>query len=163
MSKRYNSVTLDGVLTVHEVDTIILDNVPTITLECTCNTNEPGGTHRVFAYARQAAETMAFAAIADLDQIPLEATIRGYLWSGNGNSATVAEEVVFHVARNTRLDAVSLLKQLLTDRGSTQFIIRGRNVPIDDLLKLVLKPGPGHNNKPGGKLKAVHINVSDHP
>lgn len=162
MSKRYNSVTLDGQLTIHEVDTIVLNDVPTVTLECTCNTNEPGGTHRVFAYARQAAETIAFAAISELDKTPLEATIRGYLWSSNGISATVAEEVVFHIAHNSRVDAVALLKQLLTGNGATQFIVRGKIVHINELTAMILKPGPGQA-KSGGHLKAVHINVSDRP
>lgn len=163
MSKRYNSVTLDGVLTVHEVDTIILNKVPTITLESTCNTNEPGGSHRVFAYARQAVEAIAFAAVAECDNTPLEVTIRGYLWSNNGVSATVVEEVVFHVARNSRSESVALFKQLVqNEKSASKFSFRDKSMRIEDLLQLISKPGNNHA-KSGGRLKAVHINVSDRP
>lgn len=163
MSKRYNAVTLDGVLTVHEVDTIVLNDVPTITLESTCNTNEPGGSHRVFAYARQAVETIAFAAVAQCDDVPLEVTIRGYLWSNNGISATVADEIVFHVARSSRSESVSLFRQLVqNEKGVTKFSFRNQSMRIEDLLHLISKPGPSHI-KAGGRLKAVHINVSERP
>lgn len=163
MSKRYNAVTLDGVLTVHEVGTIILNNAPTITLESTCNTNELGGAHRVFAYARQAVETIAFAAVAASDDVPLEVTIRGYLWSNDGVSATVADEIVFHVARSSRSESVALFKQLVqNERGVSKFSFRNQCLRIEDLLHLISRPGPSQI-KSGGRLKAVHINVSERP
>lgn len=160
MSKRYNSVSLDGVLTVNEVNAYLLKQQPTVYAELTCSTNEPGGQHRVFAYGRQAVEAISFSVVATNGKIPLEATIRGYLWSHNGDSATVAEEVVFHINRSSRAEAVCLMAQLMQNPEVVTY--QGRIIPLKKLLDSICRPVT-YPNSGNGKIQAVHINVSSPP
>jgi len=71
-----------------------------------------GGRYPVMAFGRLAAETLAFAAAAYVNQIPLEGTVVGWLYSGDTRFYIVAESIRFHLTEALRQQGVNALKQL---------------------------------------------------